>query len=360
MPKSKSLTVKELESRIDSNGNLDLSLLKLTEISFLKKLKNSKFVRKIKSIDLSDNKINFDSSERENILTINNEDILELCPIPEVIRNQIEFINFSNNHIENIPSYLGLLKNLRKLDFYANDVKSLNLDVFGSVSKLSWLDITGNENLDEEGKGLISRSNDHSDTARNVVTFYSEKLTKASKIREKRKKKQDKQNEKAAKELKLKQKEQRRKEYEEKQKIIEEEKMRAALEKNESEDDSGNESDTDGNENEKANTSENHKSSKETSNHSQEKSSNSISSIIFNLFTSIYAIIIWTFLLPFRLIKLIFTLLITLLTFVIKCAILIAVFIGIGMVGCNYLSDGDYEICYNLNFMMERYLNFEI
>merc|ERR1712226_606202 len=228
MPK---FSLKELESKLDSNGLLDLSMSKITEISFLKKLKNSKFSHKIKSLDLSDNRITFNNAENNdhsNTMTIENEKLIELTPFPISVKSQPssekEQIgnNLQNIQIENLPAYFGFIKSLQKIDLYGNNLKTLNVDVFGNLSKLIWLDISSNENLDDESKKLISPGNDKSDTARNVKQFYTEKFNKIHKLRLKKIKKQNKVNEKQAKELKLKQKEERRKAYHEK---IEQEKI---------------------------------------------------------------------------------------------------------------------------------------
>merc|ERR1712226_1541259 len=259
MPK---FSLKELESKLDSNGLLDLSMSKITEISFLKKLKNSKFSHKIKSLDLSDNRITFNNAENNdhsNTMTIENEKLIELTPFPISVKSQpssekeqignnlqniqnhlpnLSFINLSNNQIENLPAYFGFIKSLQKIDLYGNNLKTLNVDVFGNLSKLIWLDISSNENLDDESKKLISPGNDKNDTARNVKQFYTEKFNKIHKFRLKKIKKQNKVNEKQAKELKLKQKEERRKAYHEK---IEQEKLNKKLEaENESSSDESN------------------------------------------------------------------------------------------------------------------------
>jgi len=165
MPK---LTLKDLESKIDQDGCLDLSMSKLTSLTCLSKLKNSKKLHKITKIDLSDNylELNFnDSTQPENKLTIHNDKLLAQCPIPEILHQKVTSINLANNKITRLPSYFGFFTNLQKLDLYQNNIGSkesleefslknslpegpalgsLNLHVFGSLTKLKWLDLTGN------------------------------------------------------------------------------------------------------------------------------------------------------------------------------------------------------------------------
>lgn len=215
MPKN--YTIKDLESRIDQNGVLDLSMSKISDISFLKKLAKSNLARRITGLDLSDNKLTFNSEHEKsnnntqfqiNSYTIDHKNITEVCPIPENLRNSLTFINFSNNKIENLPSYFALCKNLKKIDLYDNQLKQLNVDVFGNLEKLSWLDITGNETtLNDEAKLLIPRNQDMQEIAEKVSQFYQTKYKTTQKMRLRKKKKQDKINEK----IKLQQKEERRK-----------------------------------------------------------------------------------------------------------------------------------------------------
>lgn len=252
MPK---LTLKELESKIDSDGCLDLSMSQLSSLTCLSKLKNSKKLSKIRKLDLSDNnlELNFnDQNQPENRLTIHNDKLKASCPIPEILFKNVTSINLANNKIGRLPSYFGFFTNLQKLDLYQNQIASktnletlssnssggfsegpalasLNLDVFGSLTKLKWLDLTGNplainehqfspidaKNL-QEIKKLIN-IHDSSITARNVVNYCVEKFQVAAKRRIKNKKKAEKQEEKQAKALKIKQKEERRKAYEERQ-----------------------------------------------------------------------------------------------------------------------------------------------
>merc|ERR1711981_627814 len=91
-------------------------------VSFLKKLSNSKITHKIKKIDLSDN----------SITTL--PDALDF--FPEKMHATVTEITFSSNKLKTVPLCLSVFTNLKKLDLYSNSIQTLPIDVFGKFSKL--------------------------------------------------------------------------------------------------------------------------------------------------------------------------------------------------------------------------------
>jgi len=205
----------QIEAKINrQTGVLDLSMSDLSDVSFLKKLSNSKTATRITKIDLSDNAI----SELPDDLDF----------FPEKIAPNIKEIDFSSNRLKTIPKCLGALKNLQKLNFYSNKIVELPVDVFGRLTKLSYLDLSSNNNLDDKWRKLLGTGTRHSEMASLVKEWAVPEFTKLEKVRAKKQKQADKKAEKARLAEKAKQKEIRRKAWEEKQRKESEESAQAA------------------------------------------------------------------------------------------------------------------------------------
>ena len=103
----------EIEAKLNrSTGLLDLSMSSIKDVSFLKKLSNSKFANKITRIDLSDNSI----SEMPSNLDF----------FPQKMHQNVQEINLSANKLSAIPKCLGVFTNLRKLDLYSNNLLTID------------------------------------------------------------------------------------------------------------------------------------------------------------------------------------------------------------------------------------------
>jgi len=220
----------EIEAKLNrSSGLLDLSMCDLKNVDFLKKLSNSKFAHKIKKIDLSDNSISTMSAE--------------LDFFPPTMHTTVQEINLASNKLSVLPKCLGAFINLKKLDMYANDLVDVDAAVIGRLAKLSWLDISGNKNIEAKFAKMVQSRLSHEEIADLIKSETKSEFKILEKKRVKRQKQDDKKLEKARLAEKARLKEERRLVWEESQKNLKSEDVESESCDDESE--SGVESDAD-------------------------------------------------------------------------------------------------------------------
>lgn len=174
----------EIEAKLNrSSGLLDLSMCDLKNVDFLKKLSNSKFAHRITKIDLSDNSISTMSSE--------------LDFFPPKMHTTVQEINLASNKLSVLPKCLGAFANLKKLDMYANDLTTVDAAVIGRLPKLSWLDISGNKNIEAKFAKMVQSRLSHEEIADMIKSETKSEFKILEKKRVKRQKQDDKKLEKA-------------------------------------------------------------------------------------------------------------------------------------------------------------------
>jgi len=202
----------QLEAKFNkSTGILDLSMCDLKEVSCLKKLSNSKIAGRITKIDLSDNAI----SEMPD----------ELDFFPEKMHTIVKELDLSSNKFTAVPRAIAVFSNLQRLTVASNNISELSVDVFGRLEKLSYLDVTRNNSLDDRWKKALSTGAKHNEMAALVKEYALPEYKKLAKSRVKKQKQAEKKQEKARLAEKARQKDIRRQAWEEKQRRESEEAM---------------------------------------------------------------------------------------------------------------------------------------
>jgi len=111
----------KLKDYLSEDGKLDLSILNLKTVP---NINDILALRKVKSIDLSNNQI-------------------ESLPDDFIKLEGIHTLDLSKNHLTKLPENFGQLKSLKQLDLFNNRIKNLPLS-FSELTKLEYLDLKNN------------------------------------------------------------------------------------------------------------------------------------------------------------------------------------------------------------------------
>lgn len=116
----------KLKDYLSDDGKLDLSILNLKSVPNVNEILA---LRKVKSIDLSNNQIEF-------------------LPDDFIKLEGIHTLDLSKNRLTQLPDNFGQLKNLKQLDLFENRITNLPIS-FAELTKLEYLDLKNNP-LDDD------------------------------------------------------------------------------------------------------------------------------------------------------------------------------------------------------------------